>query len=68
MNYNSDGSVSSVFVVNVVNGVLTLVPLTAWGASIDSLPSYADEAIGTSTLAVLGGNVLVYLAAYFVTK
>ncbi len=67
MTYNGDGSVSSVFVVRLVGDALVLLPLDQW-APIDKLPSYADEALGTSILVVLFANIVVYLVSYKLTK
>ena len=66
--YNPDGTVSSVFVVDITNpSSVTLVPLSSWCTSADT-PSNADEALVTSTLAVVAGNLLVLGLSYKATK
>jgi hypothetical protein len=66
--YNGDGSIKSVFVVTITNGRMDLVPVPEWGYAVDKLPSNADEALGTSIVAVLFGTVCIYLAAFYLTK
>ncbi len=66
LTYNGDGSVNSIFVVHIVDGVAEVIPLEQWGG--EPLPSYADEALGTSILAVLFANIVIYLLSYKLTK
>ncbi len=65
MTYNGDGTVSSVFIVRIDG---SLVPVEAWGATIDALPSNADQALGTSILAVVFANLVVLFGTFRLTK